>query len=113
MYPFLISLHIHSNVVEQLQQMMLYFGFESLVSLSSATVPAIAPFFPTGNKGIPWLFDSGAFSHLTRDASLLTHTFSPSSFNFIYTVDGSHLPITKIFTFTTGLLSISFVPFFP
>lgn len=48
---------------------------------------------------------------MTSDASVLTHTYSPSS-HFIYTDNGSLLHVTKIGTITAGLLSSSclFIP---
>lgn len=109
-----LATQIQSIIAEQLQQMMLSSGSGSSASQSSATLPAIAPFSPKGNKVIPRIFDSDASSHMTTsDASLLTHTYSPSFPHFIYTADSSQLPVTKIGSITTGLLSISIVLFVP
>lgn len=108
-----LATQIQSIIAEQLQQMMISSGSGSSASQSSATLPAIAPFSLKGNKAIPRIFDSGASSHMTSDASLLTHTYSPSFPHFIYTTDSSQLPVAKIGSITTGLLSISIVLFVP
>ena len=48
---------------------------------------------------------------MTYDASLLSHTNSPSPPHFIYTGNGTCPPFTKISTITSSLLSILSVIF--
>lgn len=74
---------------------------------SSTALPAVASF-------LPWVIKLSRANlllvplvTLPFDASLLTHTYSPSSPRFIYTVDSFHLASNKIGIITSGLLSIS------
>lgn len=78
-------------------------------SLASAFSATISPFSVTANATVLYIFDSGASGHMTSDDSVLTQTDSPSSSQFIYTA--SHLPVIKISSITSGLLSISSILF--
>jgi hypothetical protein len=54
-----------------------------------------------------WFIDSACCSHMTSDSTIFSHKTAISLNPTIYTVDGSHMPVSHVGSISTSNLSIS------
>src|SRR5438270_6556877 len=78
---------------DQLAQLSAYLTQTLGISAGSSTTDATALFAASGSAS-PWIFDSGATHHMTPDHSVISQPATPAAPSYIYTANGSRLPVS-------------------
>src|SRR3954464_708152 len=89
---------------DQLAQLSAYLTQNLGISAGSSTTDATALSAASGSAS-PWIFDSGATHHMTHDHSVISQLVNPSRPQFIYTTNGTKLPVSQ-----TGSITPSSAP---